>query len=151
LTSIRTAGPAEAAVIAALHVAAFGEPWRAEDVALLLATYGSAARLAVDAAGLPVGFVVLRHAGSEAEIVSIGVDPGRRRGGVGAALLTAAVEAAGLVPLFLEVAEDNLPARALYRRAGFAAVGRRRAYYARPGGASVDAIVMRRDVPVPTA
>lgn len=134
-------------MIAALHDAAFRAPWRAPDVGLLLATLGSAAFLALDPAGAPVGFVVLRHAGSEAEIVSIGVDPVGRRQGIGAALLAAAVEAVGPVPLFLEVAEDNAPALSLYRRAGFGAVGRRRAYYARPSGAFVDAIVMRRDGP----
>jgi ribosomal-protein-alanine N-acetyltransferase len=148
---IRAAGPVEAAVIAALHEAAFGETWRAADIAMLLATHGSAALLALDAEGTPVGFVVLRHAGSEAEIVSIGVDPDRRRGGLGMALLEAAIEAVGPVPLFLEVAEDNGPALAFYRRAGFAAVGRRRAYYVQPGGVFVDAIVMRRDAPAPTA
>lgn len=151
MTAIRAAGPAESAVIASLHRRAFGEAWRPEDLAALLATHGSAARIALDAEGEPVGFLVLRHAGPEAEIVSIGVDPGRRGRGIGASLVAAAVEAVGPVPLFLEVAEDNAPALALYGRSGFLPVGRRRAYYARPTGAFVDAIVMRRDGPAPTA
>jgi ribosomal-protein-alanine N-acetyltransferase len=42
--------------------------------------------------------------------------------------------------MFLEVAEANAAARALYAAAGFAEVGRRRRYYADGG----DALVLRR-------
>jgi [ribosomal protein S18]-alanine N-acetyltransferase len=45
--------------------------------------------------------------------------------------------------MFLDVAEGNGPAAALYRGLGFAEVGRRRRYY--PDGA--DALVLRRDLP----
>ena len=48
--------------------------------------------------------------------------------------------------MFLEVAEDNIAALALYHRAGFAAVGRRRGYYHRAGAAPVDAQVLRLDL-----
>ena len=43
--------------------------------------------------------------------------------------------------VFLEVAEDNAAARALYAKLGFQEIGRRRAYYKRPGGA-VDALTL---------
>ena len=43
----------------------------------------------------------------------------------------------GAKSAFLEVAEDNLAARAVYARAGFVAAGRRRGYYG-----AVDALVM---------
>ena len=46
--------------------------------------------------------------------------------------------------MFLEVAEDNPGAIALYERTGFTAVGRRASYYGRPGAQAVDAVVMRR-------
>jgi ribosomal-protein-alanine N-acetyltransferase len=45
--------------------------------------------------------------------------------------------------VFLEVEEANAPARALYRRAGFADVGRREGYYEANGAA---AVIMRRDI-----
>ena len=48
--------------------------------------------------------------------------------------------------MFLEVAETNVAARALYARAGFTVTGRRRAYYHTPDGAAVDAVVMGRKV-----
>ncbi len=46
--------------------------------------------------------------------------------------------------LWLEVAEDNDPARALYKGCGFQSVGRRAGYYLRGDGTRRDAVVMRR-------
>ena len=48
--------------------------------------------------------------------------------------------------VFLEVEEDNGPARALYERAGFGVVGRRERYYKTAGGEQLNAVVMRRDL-----
>ena len=45
----------------------------------------------------------------------------------------------GAITMFLEVAEDNFPARALYVACGYRPVGRRRGYYAGGG----DALVLR--------
>jgi [ribosomal protein S18]-alanine N-acetyltransferase len=44
--------------------------------------------------------------------------------------------------LFLEVADDNMPALVLYSRLGFKDVGRRQAYYNRADGATADALVL---------
>ncbi|MCZ7594452.1 MAG: GNAT family N-acetyltransferase [Hyphomicrobium sp.] len=44
--------------------------------------------------------------------------------------------------LFLEVASDNDPAIALYKSLGFKTAGRRKAYYQRGAGESVDAIIL---------
>jgi ribosomal-protein-alanine N-acetyltransferase len=48
--------------------------------------------------------------------------------------------------VFLEVDEDNEPARRLYRRAGFREVGRRPGYYPQAGGNAATALVLRRDL-----
>jgi ribosomal-protein-alanine N-acetyltransferase len=48
--------------------------------------------------------------------------------------------------VFLEVDEDNVPARRLYARAGFHNVGRREAYYQDRPGRSAAALVLRRDL-----
>ena len=53
----------------------------------------------------------------------------------------------GAEQMFLEVAEDNAAALALYRRAGFEAAGRRRGYYPREAGAAVDALLLVRKLP----
>jgi ribosomal-protein-alanine N-acetyltransferase len=88
------------------------------------------------------GLVLARVAAEEAEILTLGVVPRAQRRGLGGALLRAAmVRAAGLGAraMFLEVAEGNAPARALYTAHAFSKVGRRRRYY--PNGG--DALVLR--------
>ena len=99
-------------------------------------------------AGDAAGFILVRAAGGEAEILSLGVVPAVRSMGLARTLLEVALEAArarGVTALFLEVAEDNAAARRFYERAAFETVGRRPAYYARPGGA-VAACLMRRAI-----
>jgi ribosomal-protein-alanine N-acetyltransferase len=85
--------------------------------------------------------------GSQADVVTLGVDPACWGRGTGTALLTALVaEAArrGCGEVLLEVREDNPRARQLYLRHGFAEIGIRRGYY-QPSG--VDAVVMRKVLP----
>jgi len=97
------------------------------------------------AAGL-AGFVLMRAAAGEAEILTLAVDPQHRRQGVGRALVDAGLAAALAVPcaqVFLEVADTNTAAKRLYASLGFAAVGRRVAYYADGPGAPADALVLR--------
>ncbi len=133
----------DAARLAALHAAAFAEPWSEGDIAARLATPGVFA-LTLGEAGL----ILVRVAADEAEILTVGTGPAQRRRGVAATLVQAAVgmaAAGGARALFLEVAEDNLPARALYARQGFAEVGRRAGYYSH-GDERIDALVLRRDL-----
>src|SRR5947209_197660 len=97
----------------------------------------------IDAAG---GMVLARVAADEAEILTLAVLPDRRRRGLARALLERTMQAAarrGAGAMFLEVAEANRAARALYEGAGFVEVGRRRGYY-RGGG---DALVLRAVIP----
>jgi len=82
--------------------------------------------------------------GSQADVVTLAVDPSRWGEGTGTALLTALVDEAdkrGYEEVLLEVREDNPRARQLYLRHGFTKVGVRRGYY-QPSG--VDAVVMRK-------
>ncbi len=44
--------------------------------------------------------------------------------------------------IFLDVAEDNEAARALYHKLGFVEVGRRKRYYQRVGAEPVDALTL---------
>ena len=137
----------EAPALAAVHAAAFDEAWSEAAIGALLAAPGVLA-FAGGAPGRPAGFILCRMAGDEAEILTLATRPRLRRRGVGATLLTAAIEAVsarGARGLFLEVAADNLAARALYAKAGFVVVGARAGYYRRGKGA-VDAMVLRRDL-----
>jgi len=95
------------------------------------------------------GFLDVRHAADEAEIIDLWVAPPDRRKGVAAALLDRLcldVANKGASRLFLEVAVDNAAACALYEKQGFATVARRNAYYTRPGSKPVDALVMARPI-----
>jgi [ribosomal protein S18]-alanine N-acetyltransferase len=95
-----------------------------------------------------IGFVISRIGADEAEILSIAVDAGHRGKGLSRNLLLTHLgylAGRGVRAIFLEVEENNQPARKLYERAGFAVVGRRERYY-RQGGEQLNALLMRRDL-----
>jgi len=126
---------------ASLHAACFEQAWTEEALRDLLKTPGTLAFAAPD------GFVVMRVAGDEAEILTVAVAPGARRKGVGSALLCEAARHAGELgagTMFLEVSESNAAAMALYVGLGFLEVGRRRSYY----GPADDALILRGDLPL---
>jgi [ribosomal protein S18]-alanine N-acetyltransferase len=93
---------------------------------------------------LVVGYGGLIAYDDEAHIATLGVAPGRQGEGLGALLLDALLtEADRRSPVvLLEVRADNEVAQGLYRRRGFAEIGRRRRYY-QPSG--TDAVVMKRE------
>jgi ribosomal-protein-alanine N-acetyltransferase len=137
--------------LAALHALCFDDaprPWSANEIAGLLA----------DATTIPVlrpdGFLLGRAAAGEAELLTVAVAPRARRRGLGATLVTAfevAARARGATDAFLEVAETNDAARALYLRLGYLLVGRRRDYYRRSNAPAVAALVMRKSLLIPDA
>jgi ribosomal-protein-alanine N-acetyltransferase len=89
---------------------------------------------------VPAGFCAWRQtAPDEAELLNLGVDPAWRRRGVASALLQALSDAAQ-GEIFLEVAEPNIGAIALYTTNGWTPVALRQGYY--PGG--INAVVMKR-------
>ena len=148
---VRAAAPGDADVIARLHATLFDDAWTKESVAALMDRPGAHPVLAIErATSRACGFGLAQMAADEAEILSIGVATASQQNGVGGILLLSlhrAVAAAGGTKLFLDVAEDNAAARALYRRCGYVEVGRRRGYYARPA-ARIDAILMRAELAV---
>jgi ribosomal-protein-alanine N-acetyltransferase len=96
-----------------------------------------------------VGFIVSRMAADEAEILSIAIAPSHRGRGLSRDLLLTHLghlAGYGTKTVFLEVEENNQPARRLYDRAGFAIVGRRERYYQQPDGEQLNALLMRRDL-----
>ena len=131
--------------VALLHRACFPEdPWDPSAIAEMLGTVGFFGRIAWEDE-TTAGFALARDLGKECEILSLGVLPERRREGVGTALLNSVCVEARLrsaESIVLEVAVDNIAARALYAARGFLAVGRRRNYYRRIRN-SADALVLR--------
>lgn len=144
--SLLWAEPGRAAEISALHGKLFGTAWDETAVLQLLEHPASTSLVAV--IGKPqhiVGFVIGQLAADESEILSIGVSPDWQRAGLGTMLvegLTRASRRGEATRLFLEVAEDNAAARALYGKLGFAEVGRRKAYYERGNGERADALIL---------
>lgn len=139
----RLISAADAPRLATIHAEAFETPWSAQDIAEAFAGPG-AFGFALESSG----FILARVVADEAEVLTLAVSPSERRRGCAGVLLDAATVtalAAGANCMFLEVAEDNAAALALYERYGFIDVGRRSGYYARAGGA-VAARVMRRDL-----
>lgn len=137
-------GPEAAALLAAIHATAFDRPWDLSAFADLLTGAGVIALAAGDD-----GFILVRRVLDEAEVLTLAVRPSARRRGLARTLVEAAasaLQAVGAATLWLEVAEDNAAALALYAAAGFVRSGSRPGYYARMEGPSVAAVVMKRSL-----
>ena len=135
------------AALAALHARSFvtPRPWTEAEIARLLADPLVFLLVEGDA-----GFLMGRAVAGEAELLTLAVAPEARRRGLGRKLVSRFLYQArlrGAESAFLEVAEENAAARALYARTGFSEVGRRRGYYRDPKGRAVDAVVLRRLLP----
>lgn len=146
--ALSEAGPGDAAAFAALHAAAFRRGWSEEEFeSLLLDAHVIAHRARVGR--LLAGFIISRRVAGEAEILSVAVEPARRGRGLAKKLLDLHLRrlaGLGVKAVFLEVDEDNAPARRLYARARFRDVGRRPGYYAHGSAAPSSALVLRRDL-----
>ena len=143
LVDVNPAAPSDLAALASLHASAFEKPWRAQDFAALF-TPGAWAWLAFQGASA-VGLVFVRAVVDEAEVLTLAVAPSARRRGVAQGLLKAAIAALdrqGVIDLWLEVAETNFAALALYQGLGFHPAGRRSGYYSGEGP-PVDAVILR--------
>ena len=130
----------DAEAMAATHAACFAggrpRPWTAAEFAALRDQRG------VFLLGDAGAFLWGRSIAGEAELLTLAVAPPRRRAGLARGLLRDFARTAretGAAEAFLEVASDNVAARALYAGQGWLEAGRRRRYY----GPETDAIVMR--------
>jgi ribosomal-protein-alanine N-acetyltransferase len=144
--SIRTAVPDDVPAIALIERAAFPDPWSATAFSQMLREEQSRIAVAVRGAEV-VGYTVALFVADEAELANIAVRASDRGLGIGAALLDDALSEGwrrGALNFYLEVRAMNDSAQALYRKAGFREVGRRRRYYSRPVD---DAIMMAKARP----
>jgi [ribosomal protein S18]-alanine N-acetyltransferase len=142
------AGPRDAAALAALHGASFRRGWSEDEFERLLLDRSVLAHRAT-LARRPVGFIISRTAAGEAEILSVAVARAQQGRGLARRLLELHMRrlaGLGVRTIFLEVDDDNAPARRLYARSAFRQVGRREGYYPKAGNASAAALVLRRDL-----
>jgi ribosomal-protein-alanine N-acetyltransferase len=141
------ATPAQAPAMASAHAQAFDTPWSQAVIEELLDGPGAYAFVALHED--PLGMVMCRAIGGEAEVLTLAVPPWTRRKGVALALMTAAIDQARALEanrMFLEVDVGNAPAIGLYERLGFTRAGLRKAYYDRGANGRADALVMRLDL-----
>ena len=134
--------------LAQLHAASFHRGWDDGEFESMIAERNTLVhRLRLGRK--TIGFAVSRIGADEAEILSIAIDAGKRGRGLSRNLLLTHLghlAGRGVRRIFLEVEENNAPARRLYERCGFAVVGRRERYYRQPSGEQLNALLMRRDL-----
>ena len=135
---------------ARLHAIAFAHPWSVQEFEALIANESSDGTAALDVGGCRLhGFILVRQAADEAEILTIAVDKAVRKQGIGKALLERQLDRLQLArvrKLFLEVDEDNKAALQLYRGSGFSQVGNRPGYYRTGAGKPANALILARDL-----
>ena len=124
----------DAQTMADIHAQSFDRAWPALDMAVhtqrdLCFGIELNAELAA--------FIILSCAAGQSEILTIATAKTARRQGLAGQLLhgvVAQLEGENVTEIFLEVAEDNLAAMALYKKSGFQPIGRRPRYYRRASG-----------------
>jgi ribosomal-protein-alanine N-acetyltransferase len=145
---VEPAGLRDAATLAQIHGASFHRGWGEGEFERMIAERNTLVhRLRMGRK--VVGFSVSRMGADEAEILSIAVAGTYRGRGLSNNLLLTHLghlAGRGIRTVFLEVEENNQPARRLYQRAGFSVVGRRERYYQQGGTDALNALVMRRDL-----
>ncbi len=145
-------GPAAAELVAELQNRCLpeigAEAWSAEGVRDMLAVSGTVGCLASEAES-PAGVALGRQVADEFELLFLGVLAEHRRRGCGAQLLNwqlAQAKNHSAARCYLEVAEGNRGARALYQNAGFQRVGVRLGYYRDSSGLQHDALLLCKTV-----
>ena len=133
----------------AIEVGAFSHPWSMADFDFMVAE-PRAINLALRRGDELAGYALALVEGPDLHVVSLAVEEAYRRQGWGTHLVTELLDRAarrGCRSCRLEVRSSNGPARALYRRCGFAPAGVVRGYYTRP---TEDALVLSRPIGGPT-
>ena len=128
--------------LADLHARCFTtpRPWRADEFSELLKTPG------IFLISHSNGFAMGRIAGPEAELLTIAVHPDAHNAGHGGRLIDdflCKAATSGAREVFLEVAENNAPAIALYRKSGFLEIAKRKEYFKQIGGKALTALIFK--------
>jgi len=138
----------DAPKLAQLHGASFHRGWGEGEFEQMLAERNTLVHR-LRQGRKTIGFAVSRMAADEAELLSIAVEAKHRGRGLSRNLLLTHLghlAGRGVRTVFLEVEENNQPARRLYDRAGFSVAGRRERYYKQASGEQLNAVLMRRDL-----
>lgn len=146
--NLRTAVPADYPTLYALDQACFvpGISWSKAELHYFLRYPGNIS-VVVEEGGRILGFAIAglqrRHGVVLGRLITIDVDPGQRRHGLGRHLMEAIegrLREQGATAVLLEVAVDNLGAQGFYKGHGFTKTGRIPGYYLD----RIDALVMEK-------
>ena len=149
---LRVATLEDLTILVDLEALTFPEdPWSPFMLADELSSPASRYWIAMDEAGVSIGYGGVKVGGDQADVMTIGVAPRARGRGVGRAILDALLEwarQAGAVEIFLDVRPSNEGAIALYNSRGFVEIGRRPRYFRNP---VEEAVEMRAPLSLPGA
>lgn len=150
MTDLVRLRPEHSERLAQLHAQAFPpeEAWDNTAFAELL-SQSSTRAFGLERASELSTFILVQFVQPEAEILTLATAPRFKRLGLAQELVRSAESDLcqdGLEKWLLDVAADNLPAIAFYRKIGFEEDGRRAGYYNRLEGSRVDAILMSKRV-----
>ena len=129
----------------ALETSVFPHPWTRANFTDSLAS-GYDAWVVRDAGGALAAYFLVMYAVDEAHLLDVAVCATRQGKGLGRSLLdriAARARAMRMESILLEVRPSNARALDVYRRYGYAEIGRRKGYYPAGAGRREDAIVMR--------
>lgn len=135
----------DVAGVATVEQAAFAFPWSRGNFEDSIKS-GHVGIVLRDGGNAVAGYLILMPVVDEMHLLNVTVAPVWQRQGLGRWLLRLAVAltlAHGFGSLLLEVRPSNTGAIALYRRVGFAEIGRRKRYYPAENNTREDAVVMR--------
>lgn len=147
---VEPAMPQDARTMARMHAQNFFRGWSQQEIETYIDSPKTHSTFVVcDKKRKIAGFMILRHAADESELLTIVVEKKWRNKHLGQSLLRAGLE--DLLPtpsktLFLEVEEENAPAVKLYENFGFQTISKRKAYYQLADGSRATALVMRCDL-----
>ncbi len=145
----RPATADDCADLAGIHAGSFGRDWSEAEFEALLRQDNIHGFLALRRRtfrrSAPVGFVLVRIAGSDSEILTIAVAKPNQGNGIGRQLMEEALRLVyreSVQTLHLEVEAENDPAVGLYTSLDFETVGERKAYYSQGQTEGRTALVM---------
>lgn len=146
---IRAANVDDCADLAKIHAGSFGRDWSEAEFEALLRQDNIHAFLALRRRtfrrSAPAGFVLIRIADSDSEILTIAVAKSYQGNGIGRRLMEEALRLVyreSVQTLHLEVEAENDPAVGLYTSLDFETVGERKAYYSQGQTEGRTALVM---------
>lgn len=134
---------------AQIHKDGFYRSWKAQEIKDLIEKpmiFG----LKVQSHNNLLGFILWSEASDEAEILTLVIHPSHQRQGLSTLLLQSffsLLMKKMITKIFIEVAEDNRGAIALYKSLDFIYLNQRPNYYSRDGGQYCTAMIYVKELP----